>query len=374
MSQSRTPLVVVLTLLVLIAGGGFCYFRYVRQNNQLQQQNNNMEEFNNKYRRVQSAHSSGDFTGAIDGYKALLASAPDKIWDSKVKSLLAYNLFARNQNDDRAQAIKIYKDIIADQSVPARTRAIVIMDLISTLETQTSSFYREYFPEAPFKDFLSNNESDRYNMVKAMIKFSQYSDQVYPNSLAKYYIANYEVTLLGNNDLNGGSSSEVVAKEIQQYVKAADALIGEVIYEPSRIAQQYFFRAISLSYSGSILKNISVDEGSKAYEMALVKSGPFVAGDYKVRYFDMNTRFFYASYLLRVVGETESNKTKIKLILAPYKTAASDQTNYDAGIRSKYAALKSAPDDDYVKSYSIRLSKISPDLKEFLINVGVISK
>ncbi|OGM93831.1 hypothetical protein A2935_04105 [Candidatus Wolfebacteria bacterium RIFCSPLOWO2_01_FULL_47_17b] len=368
--RPRYKILVVLGIVFVVAAGFFLYTKYGYQN----QDNNTMAVYNEKYQGAQAFQNSGDYSGALDAFNALLKSVPDKASEGKVKIFIAANLFARNQGDDQAKSIAMYKEVWNDPLVPAYVRAKVLTDLAGVvIRSKDESFYTSHFNEPPFSDFLPASGTSSSKMSIVYLKILELSDETFPNSYAEYLIAgNYYAPLSANDIPVGTATPEQVAKIMQDYVKKADILAptDESTYKPEIIVQRYLYRSIALNGSNRILKNISLAEREDALKLALSKGAPYENGnDYATKAVIMDVRFFYAQFLNRNIGK--ERYSDIVTLLKPFGGAVSGSDPSFKATRARFMDLVTRSDTDFKKVNALALAQISPEFKDFLTSLGL---
>ena len=368
-NRLRSTILIILGIVLVVSAGFFFYTKDDYQN----QDNNTMAVYNEKYQGAQALQNSGDYSGALDAFSALLKSAPDKASEGKLKIFIAANLFARNQGDDQAKSIAMYKEVWNDPQMPAYVRAKVLTDLAGVVRKKDESFYKTYFAEKPFSDFLPASGTSSSKMSAVYLKMLELSDETFPNSYAEYLIAgNYYAPLLANGVPIGTTTPEQVAKIIQDYVKKADILAptDESTYRPEIIVQRYLYRSIAINGSSSVLKNISFIEREDALKLALSKGAPYEnSNDYATKAVIMSVRFFYAQFLNRNIGK--ERYSDIVTLLKPFGDAVSGSDPSFKATRAGFMDLVTRPDTDFKKMNAIALAKISPEFKDFLTSLGL---
>lgn len=349
---------------VVIIGGLFYYF-----NTKNPQEENTVTSFNAKIKGASPTHVSGDYDTSIKTYGDILESAPDKISETRAKWFLAANLFRRNEGDDRAKAMGYYKGIINDYSIPAAMRARTVADMAGFVSGEDANFFRMHLSEPPYDTYLQGTDG-RYDITRAVMKLYEYSDEIFPNFIAEYGAAYYRGSLSANNISVEGISEKENAQLVEKYLLLADekmlsADLSE--YLPSVIARQYLWRASMMGLTGRILGTVNREEKEVAYQLAL-KKATGDPNDALMRNAEMNARFFYAGFL-EANFKNGSRSIDIIELLKPFALAKSDPIRHEL-TRSNFTSILQRAETNFSYGRAVKLAKISPEFKEFLLSVG----
>lgn len=371
MMQNRfsSTILILLGIVLAVSIAFLLYTRYSYQGGI-----DTMTAFNEKYEEGKILQGSGDYTKAVDVFTGILKDVPEKRDEGYLKIFIAGNLFLRNEGDDQAKSIQTYKEVLNDPEMPAYVKAKVLTDLAGIVNKKDESFYRAYFSEKPFSDFLPASGTSGSKMSAVYLKMLQLSDETFPNSNAEYLIAgNYYTPLLVNNTLPGSTTPQQAAKIIQEYVKKADLLApsDESSYKPQIVVQRYFFRALAMNASSRILENISTTEREAAFKLALEKGMPYEnTSDYPTIAAVMKTRFYYANFLMEFFGK--DRYPEIVTVLQPFGKASSGSDQSFKLTRAAFiTSVAMKPSSDFVRTRALSLAKISPEFSQFLTSLGV---
>lgn len=333
-----------------------------------------MAQFKEQYSEATGIFSSGDRDEAIEAFQKLLPDAPNKTEEGKLKILLASQLFFRNDNGDRAEAVKLYKSVINDFTMPPYVRAIALNNVASSIVGQSISFYKLHFPEPPFNEFIPSTGSDNFKLTHAYMKILELSRDTYDTSAAAYEIAgNYYAPALSIVPSNArkervaGMTEEDAARLIERYVSEGDELKDEDLHLPHVNAEKYLFRALALNTSGRVL-NRDLEEREEGFKRVLQYGTRYDTGSYeKTQEVLLQARFFYADFLSENFGEERHND--IREILAPFGAAARGTDFSSVKTREYFSRRMAAQSGNIVKSRSGNLIEISPEFKEFFANL-----
>lgn len=349
----------------------------------------NMNKFRKQYTNVKAIHLAGDYDAAVSGYQALLDSAPNKSIEGKTMILRAGALYSRNEGDDRAQSMKIYKAVVNDYRIPPDVRATALNNIANRVTWDGSeAFYRLNLSEPPYEDFLPASGTGREKISQAYLKILQLSDETYPNSYAKYAIAgNYYAPLLANNKFKD-VTPESVAEIMQAYVKDGDALKDETQRLPNVKLRAYLYRALALNASNRVLKNLELGQVEEAFKRILDTAIPDTldnpdvgvndtpvqanetvqADDIPSRALIMRSRFFYANFLMEFYSDQRNED--IKALLASIAQTATGDDLVAQRTRQYFTSLAKSSSTTFLNSRARKLADISAEFKQFLIKMG----
>lgn len=357
-SRSRISLAVL--CLTLLAVGGAYYWWYAARPETV------VTEYLDKFSAVHEPHELGDFNASIEAAEKLLPEAPTTGAKAHLTAVLAVDLWRRNQGDDRARAVTLYKDLVTNRTYDVRDRAAIVNDLAFLVGAQSRQFYLEHFNEPPFAAFLPATSSSS-DMRTVMLNMFMFSDDLYPNSLAKFSIVNIYSNMIGSNQLEEGMSAEVIAKLIQDHLVAAEPLINDLPYEESYIARQRLYRAHGLAASGRVLGNVPLEVREQAYRDALPAAADEDTEIYQVQSTYMQARFFYAAFLFNNFGPERHGD--IAAVLKKFEEAIGNDPKFRLA-RAFFSNPDSRSATDFVKVSAARLAGISPEFNAFLQSLG----
>lgn len=365
-NQEKSPMgrpnyfVVTIVVVILITAGG--WFVLVK----MKDIRNNIF-FQSHTEITQSSHQVGNYDESVDKYENLLKVAPSPTAATKTKAFLAYDLFQRNQGDDRKNAINLYKEIASDQSLPVSTKVLYLNDLAGLIPGMDSDFIYANFSDFPIKIELSKL-SGAYGSTKVAIDFLENLDKLYENSYTKLSLAtNYNV-LLANNELSGTIKEEMASK-VLEYVKNAEPLLEKDTYRNSTVALQYLIRARAIAYANKVLasKESTPKEMEDNYLLAIRKAEENASNDVNARSVFMQAHYYHALFFFLYPGNDRD--VNIRKTLGVFAEAIKNPVSYKL-TRAFFHMINNLPDTDSAKKNSIRLANISPEFKEFLKSVG----
>lgn len=347
--NKKIILIITISCLLLLAAV-FLYYYEMR-----------VRSFKKDYVQVKEVYFSGDYSASIPVLQALLQQAPDKEKEAYAKMFLGASYIKRNQEpDDLKKGTQLFKEVINDLKVPPRARALAYNDIADYTLGNGVSFFKLYFPEAPFNSFVPSLEKDSNNAVSSSIrdvyfKILELSMQVYPTSYAEYAIAgNYYAPLLVNN-VSIGTTTEETAQILQTYVQKGDERNDAYLYVHSLLLRGYLYRALAITASGRVLET-PIAEREAAWKFIFDKASTFtdVANNQSVYQVLMKARFYYANFLMRDIGA--SRDADIREILKPFGEASSTSATLSR--------------DAYVRAQTMKLAKLSPEFSAYLTRVG----
>lgn len=355
-SKRLHPAKIALIVVVLAVIGGYLYWY------SFSEQPSAMNVYQEKYNQLHTLHHQGDLTNSIESGKTLLTEAPTASAQVHLKSLIAFDLWNRNQGNDRAQAVQMYKELINDSAIAPADKAGVLNDLAFLIGYRDRDFYVTNFNEPPFNSLLPATPTPG-EMTQVSLKLFSLSDTTYPNSLANYSIAYLYSGFIGNNSIPESMTREEVAALVQDRIAKADAYKNTLQYEPSHVARQRLYRAIGLNASSRVLKNVAIQEREEAFVDALPKAGDDEES-YQTRGVFMQARFFYANFLLENFGQEREDD--IRLVLQKFG-GAKDSTIQNVIIQGFF---RDRSESDFVKVQATKLAAISSEFKSFLESLG----
>jgi len=186
------------------------------------------------------------------------------------------------------------------------------------------------------------------------------AESIYPTPYAEYNIAySYALLINAGKLADGSASNNEMAREIQKYVKKGDETIAaDANYASNILAYLYYQRAWSLSYSGKILNNMTLDERESAYKDAIAKISVLPTDPYVVTSL-FRARFKYATLLL---NNFKGREADIQKLLKPFGTL--DTNLSDNKIVSNYFKNLQHTNSP------VTLAQISTEFKVFLLKLG----
>lgn len=324
------------------------------------------KEFVADYKTALQQHDAGNLDESISDFNELIKKAPtvSKATQSKLK--LAFDMFSRNQGDDRENAIAIYKEIILDTSVSPFQRALTINDLLDLYQgTQDQKFAREViFKGEPFGSFYQNG-----NLELAVRKAYEMADGFYPLSLTHFRIADIYASSLGNKKVSEESKDRYLT-ELRKWTEKGDTYLPQSLllsYEKSKLAYIYQLQGMNREAIA-----IYTDKNYSKAESAFKNGLEVIAPEDELHSYGIGLflRFHYAAMLARMDKETRKEDIK-NLILPIINRPNKFQDKYfffDDFLKNETAA---SHDSHGHKQDLIELTIIVPELKNFLASRGI---
>ncbi len=353
--DGKTRLLVT-TAVVFVLACGATYYAYKTYYIPWREQSP-MTAFSAGRNQIENSFFSGDYTSSITQTMTLIKTAPNKTEEGYLKIFLASAYIHRlTEADDKAQGVKIYKEIIGDSEMPPRVRARALTDVAALTLSNGLSFYQLYFTEPPFNAFVPATGTEYEKTRTVYLRMLELSDQTYPTSQAEYAIAgNYYAPMVANGYIIGAAIPDA-AKQMRRYVTEGDSRADANTYSPRMLAVNLLYRALALGYSANLLND---KEGlpyvEKAYQAALdVGNIPGAESDPAVQKQLFTIRFFYANSLLTNSGNARGGD--IRTILKPFGEASE----------------RLLPDTAYNQKQFSRLAALSPEFKQYLVSAGYV--
>lgn len=349
-------------LLILGIALGVYYYRYTMQVAAEAQR----AQFKVAYEAFEAPHHAGNVDESIPIARQLILDAPSPSWEAKAKILLAYDLFVRNQGEDRKEAYAIYKAAASNENVTPLFRALALADMAFTIQMSgDESLARIYiFNDLPYSQLLTDAGG---NVNIALRRVYELSDSMYPNAFAKIQIALLYGQQLTSGEIMTEPMREETAQLIQKSLKDADPLLVGFPYEGGKMAQLYLSRAVALWTSSSVLHNVGLDELQAAQNKVIKTANE--AGDVHGKMVANLARLFSAIVLYTETGVTREDELREMLkSLALEVTSATDFSRdstmgYLGGIAQR-------PESNVIKKQIAALAGISPEFKVLLQQSG----
>lgn len=315
--------------------------------------------FMQKKERADLLHQAYDVDGAIAAYRELAEDAPNAFYRGKMLAYLAFDLYRRGNPGDAEEAMRIYKSIINDYTIPTYSRALVFGD-IASLALSNETFVRANLNQEPFNSFLPRL-GEAFDPIDFAMRLNDYSDDIYPNMAAKMGNAFLLASQAGGGRI-AQADMEAVQKRIQEYVEEADALRGDIEYEPGHLAEIYLERAIALQSNGRFLGTPSFEDREQAFEDALDAAER--ANDPRSLIARGKIRFFYAAFLLRFAEEDRSTDAKAQL-----QALIEGPEGREPVFQEYLLAFRDRP-QTYVHQAVLSLRTASPEFRSYLSVLG----
>lgn len=349
---------------VVVCVGLFLYFKNFEKNDAMKN-----EVFKSSYNSALGNHVAGDKSMAIAEFEKLLNDAPDKISEAKVKQYLVDNLFDRNQGGDYLRAVQLTEEMINDQALSPRSRAMALNILTANIMGNPDSFFPLYFANGNLSKYIptGGESTDSYNIA---IKMFKDAEEIYPTPYAEYRItdAYYNLSVAGKL-ADGLASKEEMASAIQSYLEEGDKTIAtDKNYIPGTLARLYYTRAANASYAGWVLDNMSTPERETVFKDSIANISELDAlMDPRVNSYLLRTKFYYAGIL---VDDTTGREADIREILQLFGSVNPNSPGYETA-NDYFKKVVGRSDQDTQKKRVIKLVNISPEFKSYLSKIGL---
>lgn len=346
--------IIIIGVILLIAGG-LAWFYMMRLYQPIPPFTRALREADTFHHRALGSDQ------AIEKYREALTLAPDSRAKSRTVAKLGYELFNRNRDKDRIEAVRLFKEVLKDQTPVGKASMMneLAFNLWGLSTVDRDQLTDEVFGEDPFKVYLAAAEGDAYVATR---KIFEASDQIYPTGMAKIMIAlMYAERMLGER-LESGLSSEEAAGRIQQYITEGTPLLGndpDYQYEPGRLATLYVRRATSLDWSNRFLNNVSASQIEFAYQQAIDIAERYPE-DIHSRYTLVRGKLYYVVFLEDRFGAERT--VDIQKLLKDIISIGSQVPRF----QSYTAGVLKRSDTNYIKIHILRLAQISNEFKDFL--------
>lgn len=365
MSQNLIK-VYVIAFLAIVVGALYWYFS-------IYQPTKVLKEYQNKYKIAHDFHHEGKLDEAIAAFTKLSEEAPVKAAEAQAKLKLAYDLFKRNNEDDRLRAVETYKSIIVDTEVPSYMRAIAVSDFMDLYNgTHDNGFARDVmFKGEPFEKYLNEARELRYqnDVDYAMRRAYEFAESLYPLSLAEFRIAAWYFGALDSGRATAQQKPELILK-LKEWTEKGENNLPRTLtlkFEPNKVAYMHMSnalnrRALALHDIGNHLL------AEQAFEHALtaVSKGTDVHAYLLGKYI----RFHYAAFL--AVTYKESKASEISAMLEPIYTTHPQWENHSSNFEEFLINETSSEHDIHGhKADLVVLSELVPEFKSYLDSKGI---
>ncbi|GEM_PF-3765448 len=371
--NSRKYLLTLFTVAILVLlVGAFFYYIMSKQKNTPNQIFTNFIN-STAYQDILKMHDAGDLDDAIKGFIDLENTAPSKGASIQAQLKVAYDLFFRNQGDDRSRSAQLYKQIITDQSAYSLQRVLAISDLMDNSILDKKFARTVAFKGEPFEKFLIEAISLGYDKNDSDIAYAtrrayETAEEIYPLSLVEFRIATWYLTELNNNTAKNDTARRTeLVSELKWWTIMGESNLEaslQLDYEKSKLGYIYEMNGISrwglAKHSGDLNSYELAESSFKEGLRVLTPEGSMV------HTFDlgMNLRFYYAAMLAEVYGE--NRVSDIKSLLQPIISGPPpDFKNYPFGF---FNFLKN---NQSSQVHIARLIKFVPEFKQFLEMRGI---
>lgn len=320
-----------------------------------------MRAFLQKKEQADALHQARDLDGAIRMYEELAEEAPNAFYKGKMLAFLAFNLYRRGEPGDHEESMRVYKSIINDYTIPTPLRALTFGDIAALLLSK-ESFVRANLNQEPFASFFPRL-GDPFNPTDFAMKINDYSDELYPNMAAKTNNAFLLATLINAGKIRK-EDMEATRAQIMTYIQEADALEGEIQYEPGHLAEIYLERATALQVVGRTFGTPSAEEREQAFRKALEVAGR--SDDPRSLVALAKIRLIYSGFLLRFTGKDRTPEMQEQLS-AIITGPEGRMSVFHAYLRG-FAERKEGYVYDMVKTLQERF----PEFRTYLSALGIV--
>lgn len=322
--------------------------------------------FDQNLKIANDAHNSRDYENAIDTYRKLLSDTKDGSSKVKIQAKLADSLLNKDKNDldSILQGLSIQKSIVANIKNTPKDRALVLNEIAAFIVTSNQSelFIRKNFNQDPFSKLIPD-DSRHFNARDFAIKLYEYSDEIYPNSYAKFLLAsNLTGVILEKTEAVGGvdcqKSSDTLVK-IKNYIKDGTNLNDGIEYEVIQKLKMYFSRAVASQLCLKKNNLFTLEDVENNYKSALAEADKYNDNLTDTIRFDIH--FYYADFLLRHKKAPES---EISSVIDP--VISSGSIGYSPNVKEHLLINESA----FMRSLFNNFSENYQPFKKYLENIG----
>ena len=262
--------------------------------------------------------------------------------------------------------IEKLKKIAADDnnSPEIRAKAVLVLYNAYTIFPHYHLYLKYLFNDEPFKGFFLESKG---NVLVAFAKANEFYENLYPNPISNYQIANaYSASFLMNNFSD--QEKEYYISESEKRIKKGDELFSMLNGAKKENLQKGAALRIKANamfglYSNANFnkeKQVNSDEIIKLFEESLqhLEISP---ADYYMKNYSYYSRFYFAYFLFKL--DKEKHQNKIQELLAPFSnTALKDYMAFGFLVLSK-----NTPDSVFSnKNYMNDLASVDPNFKKVI--------
>jgi len=276
--------------------------------------------FNAAYDTTRAKLNTGYFNydDVVGSFRSMIGNAPNNLLGARAKLQLAAVLFARNGTGDRAEAVRMLKEMVRDESLPPFYRALAAASMADffALTADFEPMKAIAFADEPYAGFLRDAKGDA---ALAARRIFEYANEIQPTALAKLEIAMIDASRLMNNLPVPGMSREEAAQQIQRYVRESSEEISSLtddlsrgrifIYSPVQRSLFYMLSAISLGVSERILHNVGYKDIENLFQKAIALGDQYQNQRMVVLQADI-ARLYYAASLWSRFGDARFDNAK----------------------------------------------------------------
>ena len=360
--RKRSFVIFITVSILAVLVGGYWYF-YGYRPQQL------LKSFQNEYKKGVDAQQAGDLNASIAAFNESLKNAPSDLAEVRRKINIASLEFRRNEGDDRVDAVKTYREILENSSLPASYRASAISRLMNFLDASRDEEFakKEIFKGELLEPFLKEGD-----VWLAERRAYELSSQLSPSPTTAFLIAGwYNRQLLENKSLTQTAKTEYLAK-LKEWTRKGESLLPLMAsqnYSKSQAAFAYMLAGIEKGGIAQFFdRNYSPSE--YAFKEALKFLGDVSndADSYNLGFF---VRFNYAAMLAEAFGG--KRLTDIRVLLQPVIAPPPPQfQNYPFSFYEFLENENSPAHKDYIaRKRIVLLSGLMPEFKSFLDSRGL---
>ena len=323
-----------------------------------------------EYNKADELHHEGKFDESILAFSNLLNEPTTISLETKTKFKLAFDLFSRNQGDDRQKAATILKEIIKNEEVSRFQRAWAINDFLDWYQgTQNKTIARELiFDGEPLEKFYVESSGD---IELSLRKTYEFSVSLFPTPLATFRVARWYGNKLTEE---GGTLSKEIRDEYINQLKTWSGRGGMTVqqmgiyqYENNKIGYIYQMKAMT---DADVARFSSGDYSAaeESFKMGLAALSP--EDDLHSYGLGLFLRFHYASVLARVYGKErigDINEILQTIVNRPAQFSKS-YFFFDDFLKNE---LGSEHDEHGHKKDMVLLAKLVPKFNSFLLSKGI---
>lgn len=199
---------VVAVLLITLFGTYYLYFLYEPR------------QWEVKYGEGNAFHYQGNVDKAAEAFREALSSSSSANESGRTKVKLAFQLFQRNEGDDRIEAANIYKEVIRDNIIHPIIRAHAAFELIEVYGALAKD--RELLKLAVFNDEPFSSMLKEGDMNLAVRRVYEFSNEIYPLPLTQLTIGrSYFSPYLRNSNLSADERTTAINR-LKLWTEAAE--------------------------------------------------------------------------------------------------------------------------------------------------------
>jgi hypothetical protein len=254
-----------------------------------------------QYQAAQDLGRQGKLDEAVQELETIVHTAPPiDSANIHARFALGFDLFSRNQGDDRINAVAIYKELIADRSISNLRRAIATGLLVDLYNASLDDAFatRVIFSGEPFGSLLQNGD-----IRLAVRRAYETAEALYPLSLHEFRIANWYATQLTIGQATPQEQAELFS-QLKQWTEKAEANLPAFLklgYPKSMFGYLYEMQG----RDRTVLATFS-DKNYAPAEAAFKRSIAILVADNRADSYDilLLARVYYAAMLANAYGES----------------------------------------------------------------------